>query len=113
VQKDDLFLNPAVDNLDIKIIDLLIHGKNNKKIASTMKIPLSTIQRRTRQLISKQLVIAKNELNFEKFGFKRVLLHIYLSNRYSTNSKESSKSKKNIIYRDTYRKFRYSRICNL
>ena len=43
-----------------------------------MKIPLSTIQRRVRNLIYSQSIIVKSNINYEKFEFKTGLLYIYL-----------------------------------
>ena len=43
-----------------------------------MQIPLSTIQRRVRNLISNNAIIIKSEINYEKFGFKMGLLQVYL-----------------------------------
>ena len=70
--------NDHFDEIDVKIMDLLILGKNNKEIATQMKIPLSTIQRRVRNLIYSQSIIVKSNINYEKFGFKTGLLYIYL-----------------------------------
>ena len=39
---------------------------------------MSTIQRRTRKLFEKERISTKVELNYEKLGYKRGLLHIYL-----------------------------------
>src|SRR6476620_9301901 len=72
--------NGQVDDLDIKIIHLMMRGNNNKQIATQIKVPLSTIQRRTKRLIAKQAVLTKTELNYEMFGFKKGLLHIYITN---------------------------------
>ena len=68
-----------VDSLDTKIIELLTFGHNNKQISDKLDIPLSTIQRRTRKLGEKELIVTRIEPNYEKLGFKRGLLHIYLS----------------------------------
>lgn len=68
-----------VDNLDTKIIEFLTFGYNNKQISDKLDIPLSTIQRRTRILGEKELIVTRIEPNYEKLGFKRGLLHIYLS----------------------------------
>ena len=70
--------NDHFDEIDVKIMDLLILGKNNKEIATQMKIPLSTIQRRVRNLIYSRSIIVKSNINYEKFGFKTGLLNIYL-----------------------------------
>ncbi|HET8792370.1 MAG TPA: Lrp/AsnC family transcriptional regulator [Nitrososphaeraceae archaeon] len=66
------------DEIDKKIIELLISNYDNSSIAKKLKIPLSTIQRRTRKLFEREIVSAKIELNYEKLGYKRGLLHIYL-----------------------------------
>jgi Lrp/AsnC family transcriptional regulator for asnA, asnC and gidA len=68
-----------VDSLDTKIIEFLTFGYNNKQISDKLNIPLSTIQRRTRKLNEKELIVTRIEPNYEKLGFKRGLLHIYLS----------------------------------
>ena len=39
---------------------------------------MSTIQRRTRKLFEKEIISTKIELNYEKLGYKRGLLHVYL-----------------------------------
>jgi DNA-binding Lrp family transcriptional regulator len=72
--------NGQVDDLDIKIIHLMMRGNNNKQIATQIKVPLSTVQRRTKRLIAEQAVLTKTELNYEMFGFKKGLLHIYITN---------------------------------
>ncbi|MGN6559865.1 MAG: Lrp/AsnC family transcriptional regulator [Candidatus Nitrosocosmicus sp.] len=78
--KSNIKSNILVDDLDIKIIHLMTKGNNNKQIASEIKIPLSTVQRRTKRLIEDGAVLTRTELNYEKFGFKRGLLHIYVEN---------------------------------
>ena len=67
-----------IDTIDKKIIELLISNHDNSSISKKLKIPLSTIQRRTRKLFEKELVSTKIELNYEKLGYKRGLLHVYL-----------------------------------
>ena len=67
-----------IDDTDKKIIELLLSNHDNSTIAKKLKIPLSTIQRRTRKLFEKELVSTKVELNYEKLGYKRGLLHVYL-----------------------------------
>jgi len=67
-----------IDNIDKKIIELLLSNHDNSAIAKKLKIPLSTIQRRTRKLFEKELVSTKVELNYQKLGYKRGLLHVYL-----------------------------------
>jgi len=79
-QINNIKANFQVDDLDIKLINLMMKGNNNKQIASETKVPLSTVQRRTKRLISKQAILMKTELNYEKFGFKKGLLHFYITN---------------------------------
>src|SRR5919107_2556975 len=67
-----------IDNIDKKIIELLIANHDNSFISHKLDIPLSTIQRRTRKLFEKEIISTKIELNYEKLGYKRGLLHIYL-----------------------------------
>jgi len=66
------------NNIDKKIIELLIANHDNSYISQKLDIPLSTIQRRTRKLFEKEIISTKVELNYEKLGYKRGLLHIYL-----------------------------------
>jgi DNA-binding Lrp family transcriptional regulator len=63
----------------MKIIELLTFGQNNKQISNKLEVPLSTIQRRTRKLTEKEFIITRTEPNYEKLGFKRGLIHVYLS----------------------------------
>lgn len=75
-------INPIIsriDRLDEDIIQLLLKGKNSKDIATKVKSPLSTVQRRTRKLFENELIVSTVELNYEKLGYKRGLLHLYLS----------------------------------
>ena len=68
------------DSIDMKIIELMVDGQNNKQISSQLSIPLSTIQRRVRTLLTKEIITPSVKLNYEKLGFKTGLLHIYLKN---------------------------------
>jgi len=67
-----------IDIIDKKIIELLITNHDNSFISRKLEIPLSTIQRRTRKLFEKEIISTKIELNYEKLGYKRGLLHVYL-----------------------------------
>ncbi|HJT83773.1 MAG TPA: Lrp/AsnC family transcriptional regulator [Nitrososphaeraceae archaeon] len=69
---------PSIDETDKKIIELLISNHDNSSISKKLRIPLSTIQRRTRKLFEKEIISTKIELNYDKLGYKRGLLHIYL-----------------------------------
>ena len=62
-----------IDEIDRKIIELLIANHDNSSISKKLNIPLPTIQRRTRKLFEKELVSIKVELNYEKLGYKRGL----------------------------------------
>jgi DNA-binding Lrp family transcriptional regulator len=68
-----------IDKLDTQIIELLIAGRDNKYIALKTTIPLSTVQRRVRKLFEKELLNTRVELNYEKLGYKRGFLHVYLN----------------------------------
>jgi DNA-binding Lrp family transcriptional regulator len=67
-----------VDNLDQKLLELLVRGYENKKIAVEVKTPLSTIQRRIRKIFENQYVSRKNELNYKKLGLRKGYLQISL-----------------------------------
>jgi Lrp/AsnC family transcriptional regulator, regulator for asnA, asnC and gidA len=66
------------DSIDIKIIELMVDGRNNKQISSQLSMPLSTIQRRVRALLVSGIITPRVYLDYEKLGFKTGLLHIYL-----------------------------------
>jgi DNA-binding Lrp family transcriptional regulator len=67
-----------LDKLDFKIISLLILGYENKQIARELGVPLSTVQRRSRNIIRNGLVDMRIQPNFRKIGVKKGLLHVYL-----------------------------------
>jgi len=67
-----------LDELDMKLISLLIQGYDNKQIAKNVKSPLSTIQRRTRKLFEAKYVVNNVELNFQKLGYHKGYVHLYL-----------------------------------
>lgn len=69
-----------MDPLDIKIMSLMVSGLPNKLIASKLKVPLSTIQRRTRRLIEKGMISMRAKVNLQMMGFKKGLIHVYVSN---------------------------------
>lgn len=68
-----------LDETDLNILKMLTQSKDNKQISSILGIPLSTIQRRVRKLIAGSYIESKSLLNYEKFGYKSGLIHIYLS----------------------------------
>ncbi|HJT48609.1 MAG TPA: hypothetical protein VJ729_10555, partial [Nitrososphaeraceae archaeon] len=53
-------------------------GYENKKIAVEVKTPLSTIQRRIRNLFENQYVSRKNELNYKKLGLRKDISRFHL-----------------------------------
>ena len=65
------------DEVGFKIVTLLVLGYDNKKISSTLKIPLSTIQRRTRIILLSKIITQEYVPNFKILGIKKGLLHIY------------------------------------
>jgi DNA-binding Lrp family transcriptional regulator len=67
-----------IDNLDQKLFELLIKGYENKKIATEVKTPLSTIQRRIRKIFENQYISRKNEINYKKLGLRKGYLQITL-----------------------------------
>jgi DNA-binding Lrp family transcriptional regulator len=67
-----------VDDSDLGIIKLLVAGHNNQQIADETKIPLSTVQRKTRTMFEKGYIISRNEINYKQLGYRRGLIHIYL-----------------------------------
>jgi Lrp/AsnC family transcriptional regulator, regulator for asnA, asnC and gidA len=67
------------DDKDKEILGLMLSGFNNREIASKLKIPMSTVQRRTRRLFEKGIIKNKTELDYKKLGFRKGLLHVYLN----------------------------------
>ena len=71
-------IQSQMDKTDFRIISLLVLGYDNKKISSTLKIPLSTIQRRTRRILLSEIVKLEYIPDFKMLGIKKGLLHTYL-----------------------------------
>ena len=69
-----------IDAIDTKIINLMLLYKSNKEISKDLKISLSTVQRRVRNLITARFVVSNIEVNYQMFGFKTGLVHVYLRN---------------------------------
>ena len=82
-----------IDVIDIKIINLMILYKTNKEISRDLNIPLSTVQRRVRNLITARFVVSNIEVNYQMFGFKTGLVHVYLRNG---NIEETTKKIENL-----------------
>jgi DNA-binding Lrp family transcriptional regulator len=73
-------LSGGIDESDVQILELLIQNQNNKDISTSLKIPLSTVQRRARKLMEKGFVTSKNYIDYTKFGFRSGSIHIFLKN---------------------------------
>jgi DNA-binding Lrp family transcriptional regulator len=65
----------CIDDLDLKLLDLLARGNDNKLISAIVNVPLSTIQRRTRKLFEKGLVHSRIELDYRKMGLRKGLTY--------------------------------------
>ena len=68
-----------LDDLDLKIIALLVIGQENKEIADKLGIPLSTIQRRTRRLFESETVRMRAEPNYKQLGYSKGVVHLYIN----------------------------------
>lgn len=70
-----------LDQTDLKLLNLITSDErnDNKRLSKVLGIPLSTVQRRVRSLINRNLIISKTELNYKLLGFTQGALHIYLS----------------------------------
>ena len=78
ISMTNTYSDKILDHNDVKILELLLSGRNNKQISQEIRIPLSTVQRRARNLIANNIIKNKVELNYEILGRKTGLLHIYL-----------------------------------
>ena len=77
-EKQNSSNNRSFDKTDYKVISLLVLGYDNKKISYTLKVPLSTIQRRTRIILLAGIVTLEYTPNFKMLDIKKGLLHTYL-----------------------------------
>ena len=69
-----------LDKLDLKLVALLVSGKNNKELAEIVRVPLSTIQRRTRRLFENNTLKSRVEPNYKLLGFSKGVVHLYINN---------------------------------
>lgn len=69
-----------VDDIDTNIIQLLTSGKNNREISSTVNVPLSTIQRRVKNLITSGLIVPDFQISYEQLGFSSGIVNIFVGN---------------------------------
>ena len=67
-----------LDVIDQRIISLLLFGSDHKNISSTLHIALSTVQRRTRNILHLKIRAKEYNLNCKILGISKILLHIYL-----------------------------------
>jgi DNA-binding Lrp family transcriptional regulator len=72
-----------IDEIDQKLIELLIKGYSNKKIALEAKSPLSTIQRRIRKIFENQYIHKRTELNHKRLGLRKGYILISLKGDYA------------------------------
>lgn len=70
-----------LDELDMKIILLLVSGHKNKEISRVVGTPLSTVQRRVRRIFEDQIVRNKLVPNYSYLGLSKGLLHVYVNGR--------------------------------
>lgn len=56
----------------------MMQGLKNKAIATGLKAPLTTIQRRTKKLIENEIISMRAEVNLERMGVKKGNIHVYL-----------------------------------
>lgn len=86
-----------IDELDLELIPLLVAGLDSKEIAAKVEKPLSTVQRRKRVLFEKGLLEIRTIPNYRRLGFKRGLLHVYVSNGDAESIGEKLAKLKGII----------------
>ena len=77
----EINIDSILDRLNLKIIEELLNNGEIKssEIASKLKIPLSTIQRR-RMKIEKVIFKKKYELNLNQMGFRSALIFVDVQN---------------------------------
>jgi DNA-binding Lrp family transcriptional regulator len=68
----------TLDKHDYQILNLLTQGADNNAISEKLRIPLSTVQRRSRILLREGYVKQIFQPNYKKLGLKKGLLHVYI-----------------------------------
>ena len=86
-----------MDKTDFKIISLMVLGQDNKEISSTLKIPLSTIQRRTRRILQSGMVKVEYQPNFKLLGIAEGMLHTYLRDGQLKQTAQKISEKEGIL----------------
>lgn len=64
--------------LDKRLLELMLEGFSNSEIARKTARPLSTIQRRTTNLLRSGLIRQKYELDYSKMGYRTGYMHVYV-----------------------------------
>jgi DNA-binding Lrp family transcriptional regulator len=77
--EDEKYTFSKLDKKDTSIVGLLLSGYDNKQISSKLQVPLSTVQRRTRLILKKELVQHFYKPNYKKLGLKKGMIHVYLA----------------------------------
>ena len=80
INKSNCGYSISLNETDFEMISLLVAGSDNKRISKELNIPLSTVQRGTRNLKLSGIVTMRLVPNFKRLGIKKGLLHVYLSN---------------------------------
>jgi DNA-binding Lrp family transcriptional regulator len=69
-----------LDAVDRQIMELMAAGLSNTEIAKKTARPLSTIQRRTKNLIKRGVVRQEYVIDYTKMGYKVGFVHVYVEN---------------------------------
>ena len=70
-------LKLRLDETDKKIILGLVDGKSNTQISQELKIPLSTIQRRSGRLFDKGILKGRIEPDYSRLGLRKGVVQLY------------------------------------
>lgn len=71
-------LKNTLDSRGIEVLRMLLGGSSNRDIAIKLKIPMSTTQKRTRELFQCGVVRQRVELDYRKMGLRKGLIHVYV-----------------------------------
>ncbi|MGI0020092.1 MAG: Lrp/AsnC family transcriptional regulator [Nitrososphaera sp.] len=61
------------------MLELMLAGFSSAEMAGKLAKPLSTVQRRSRNLIQSGLIEHRYELNYKKLGYRVAYLHVYVN----------------------------------
>jgi DNA-binding Lrp family transcriptional regulator len=73
---DDNNNSNLFDKIDLKLLNLFLKDKNSREIAEESKIPLSTVKRRTKNMLKEGLVNHKTEINYERLGINKSFVFV-------------------------------------